>query len=150
MKYVMSMFADKRNLKESVLADAEMTDMEKLENIFAADKDELKKQFPELYYSILAVLDSVKKPDATDYFMEKKIFAIDLCNYTEENIPEYEATIFVTSFKDIPKMPPCWLREEISELIKGWNCEGICGVELATMEDVHDARFADNEEGKTH
>lgn len=45
-----------------------MTDMEKLSEIFNIDKEEVKKQFPQLYYAILAVLDGGKKPDPSGYF----------------------------------------------------------------------------------
>ena len=61
MKYTMSMAASKDDLKQMILYDGEMTDIEKLHNIFAVDKEELKKKFPQLYYAILAVLDNAKK-----------------------------------------------------------------------------------------
>lgn len=68
MKYTMSMFSDKRDLKDAVMRDAAMTDMEKLENIFAVSKEDLKKYDVQLYYAILAVLDGIKKPNTTSYF----------------------------------------------------------------------------------
>ena len=55
-------------VKDLIIKDKYMTDMEKLIEIFNIDKIELKKQFPELYYTILAVIDKEKKPDATNYF----------------------------------------------------------------------------------
>lgn len=48
-------------MKDKIMASATMTDMEKLQKIFDIDKENLKKQFPELYYTILAVLDNEKK-----------------------------------------------------------------------------------------
>lgn len=55
-------------MKDKIMASTKMTDMEKLQKIFDIDKEILKKQFPELYYTILAVLDNKKKPDASEYF----------------------------------------------------------------------------------
>lgn len=68
MKYTMSMAANKDHLKQLIISDTEMSDMEKLHDIFAVDKEELKKKFPQLYYVILAVLDKEKKPDPSGYF----------------------------------------------------------------------------------
>jgi hypothetical protein len=42
--------------------------MEILQKVFDAEKEELKKKFPYLYYAILDVLDEHKKPDASGYF----------------------------------------------------------------------------------
>ena len=50
------------NYKSTLLSRANMTDMEKLREIFYVDSEKVKKQFPELYYAILAVLDKEKKP----------------------------------------------------------------------------------------
>lgn len=55
-------------MKDKIMASAKLTDMEKLKQIFDIDKENLKKQFPELYYTILAVLDKEKKIDASGYF----------------------------------------------------------------------------------
>ena len=54
--------------KNAVMSSATMTDMEKLNEIFSINKEDVKKQFPQLYYAILAVLDNKKKIDATGYF----------------------------------------------------------------------------------
>ena len=48
-------------MKDKIMASAKLTDMEKLKQIFDIDKENLKKQFPELYYTILAVLDKDNK-----------------------------------------------------------------------------------------
>ena len=55
-------------MKDKIMASAKLTDMEKLKQIFDIDKENLKKQFPELYYTILAVLDKEKKIDVSGYF----------------------------------------------------------------------------------
>lgn len=55
-------------MKDMIMASAKLTDMEKLKQIFDIDKENLKKQFPELYYAILAVLDKEKKIDTSEYF----------------------------------------------------------------------------------
>lgn len=54
--------------KNAVMCNATMTDMEKLNEIFNINKEDVKKQFPQLYYAILAVLDKEKKPCASGYF----------------------------------------------------------------------------------
>lgn len=71
MKYTMSMVSNKEDLKHMIMSDSKMSDMEKLHDIFSLDKEELKKQFPQLYYAILAILDKEKKPDASSYFAEE-------------------------------------------------------------------------------
>ena len=57
MKYTMSMFSNKEELKNAVMCDNEMTDMGKLQNVFAASKEDLKKNDPQLYCAILSVLE---------------------------------------------------------------------------------------------
>lgn len=54
--------------KNAVMSSATMTDMEKLNEIFNINKEDIKKQFPQLYYAILAVLDKEKKPCASEYW----------------------------------------------------------------------------------
>ena len=71
MKYTMSMASNKEELKDMIMSDAKLSDMEKLRDVFSIDKEELKKKFPQLYYAILAVLDKEKKPDASAYFAEE-------------------------------------------------------------------------------
>ena len=55
-------------MKDMIMANAKLTDMEKLQKVFDIDKENLKKQFPQLYYAILAVLDKEKKIGANGYF----------------------------------------------------------------------------------
>ena len=68
MKYTVPMTSDREHLKDLIMSDSKMSDMEKLHDVFSIDKEELKKKFPQLYYAILAVLDKEKKPDASSYF----------------------------------------------------------------------------------
>ena len=56
------------NFKDVVMRNSTMTDMEKLCDVFSVDKEKVKKQFPQLYYAILAVIDNEKKPMPTSYF----------------------------------------------------------------------------------
>lgn len=59
-KYVMSKFSSVKHMKEAIMADQSLTDMEKLKYVFRASKEELKANDPQLYYAILAVLDAAK------------------------------------------------------------------------------------------
>ena len=54
--------------KRNTLKSDFLTNKEKLQSIFDIDKEALKKQFPELYYCILAVLDEDKISTPGDYF----------------------------------------------------------------------------------
>lgn len=54
--------------KRNTLKSDFLTNKEKLQMIFDIDKEALKKQFPELYYCILAVLDEDKISTPGDYF----------------------------------------------------------------------------------
>ena len=60
----------------------------------------------------------------------EKIYAISLCNYDEENIPECCATIFVKSEKDLTKVPAYVLKENlvIAEALEELGCESISTV----------------------
>lgn len=57
-----------REKKSRILWDKDLTDMEKLQEIFGISKDSLREHDVYLYYAILAVLDKEKKPDASEYF----------------------------------------------------------------------------------
>ena len=71
MKYTMSMALDRDHLKDLIMSDSKMSDMEKLRDIFSIDKEELKKKkFPQIYYAVLAILDKEKKPGVSSYFAE--------------------------------------------------------------------------------
>ena len=60
----------------------------------------------------------------------EKIYAISLCNYDEENVPECCATIFVKSAEDLTKVPVHVLKENasIAEALYELGCEGISNV----------------------
>ena len=55
-------------LKQAIMSNGKLTDMEKLQAVFDISKGNLQKQDPQLYYAILAVLDANKKPDGGTYF----------------------------------------------------------------------------------
>ena len=57
-----------QSTKRNALRSGNLTNKEKLQVIFDIDKGELKKQFPELYYAILAVLDEDKLSYSGAYF----------------------------------------------------------------------------------
>lgn len=54
--------------KQRVLNNPNLTDMEKLRDIFTISQESLREHDVFLYYAILAVLDKEKKPDASEYF----------------------------------------------------------------------------------
>lgn len=54
--------------KRKIIVMEYLSNKQKLQAIFDIDKEELKKQFPELYYCILAVLDEDKISTPGDYF----------------------------------------------------------------------------------
>ena len=82
IKYCMSKFANVRALKEAVMADGTLTDIEKLKYIFNADKEDIKLKYPSLYYAILGVLDSEKisTPMGLKLYLDPKIPPINLDN----------------------------------------------------------------------
>lgn len=51
---------DPEKLKQHILLDSRLNDMQKLKHVFDLSKDKLKKNDPRLYYAILAVLHSAK------------------------------------------------------------------------------------------
>lgn len=57
----------------------------------------------------------------------KKIYAVNLVYYTEENIPENGAIIFIISNKDITKLPRYIIQDNIfiQEEMERNDCEGI-------------------------
>ena len=59
-KYMATNFESVRNMKEAIMSDSSLSDMEKLKYVFSASKEELKANDPQLYYAILAVLDAAK------------------------------------------------------------------------------------------
>lgn len=59
--------------------------------------------------------------------MDKKIYMVSLCYYTEENVPERGGVIFVRSDKDLTKMPKHLIKEniDVEDALKENCCEGI-------------------------
>ena len=57
----------------------------------------------------------------------KKIFKVDLCYYTEENVPECGVEIFIKSDKDLTKISTHTIKENIfvKEIMENNDCEGI-------------------------
>ena len=72
--------------------------------------------------------------------MNKKIYAVDLCYYTEENVPECGAVIFVRSDKDITKLPTHIIKENIfvKEAMENNDCEGIGNIFEITEEEFYE------------
>lgn len=70
----------------------------------------------------------------------KKIYAVNLCYYTEENVPERGAVIFVRSDKDITKMPTHIIKENIfvKEAMENNDCEGIGNIFEITEEEFYE------------
>lgn len=62
--------------------------------------------------------------------MVKKLYVVDLCYYTEENVPECGATIFIRSDKDLENMPKHFIAENVfvQEAMEANDCEGIGNV----------------------
>lgn len=72
--------------------------------------------------------------------MDKKIYVVDLCYYTEENVPECGAMVFVRSDKDITKMPKHIIKENIfvEEAMENNDCEGIGNIFEITEEEFYE------------
>ena len=54
--------------KKNIMKMESLSNKERLQAIFDIDKEALKKQFPELYYCILAIFDEDKISTPGDYF----------------------------------------------------------------------------------
>lgn len=72
--------------------------------------------------------------------MSKKIYAVDLCYYTEENVPECGAIVFIRSDKDLTKMPTHIIKENIfvGEIMENNDCEGIGYICDITEEEFYE------------
>ena len=57
----------------------------------------------------------------------KKIYGVNLCYYTEENVPECGAVVFIRSDEDITKVPTHILKENtfVEEVMENNDCEGV-------------------------
>ena len=68
-EYKVENYSSKTELKDAVLCDDTLSDMDKLRLIFSVSKDDLKMTNVQLYYAILAVLDKNTKVMAPpEYF----------------------------------------------------------------------------------
>ena len=76
--------------------------------------------------------------------MSKKIYAVDLCYYTEENVPECGAMVFIRSDKDLTKMPTHTIKENIfvREVMENNDCEGV-GYICDITEEEFNAEYSD-------
>lgn len=68
--------------------------------------------------------------------MDKKIYMVSLCYYSEENVPENGAIIFIRSEQDLTKVPQHIIKENlyVQEALEANDCEGI-GTVLESSED---------------
>lgn len=71
--------------------------------------------------------------------MNKKIYAVSLCYYNEDNVPECGATIFIRSDKDLENMPKHLIKENIfvQEALEANDCEGIGNI-FESSEDEYE------------
>ena len=79
--------------------------------------------------------------------MNKKIYAVDLCYYTEENVPECGAMVFIRSDKDIAKMPEHIIKENVfvEEVMENNDCESIGNIFEITEEEFYDEYSGEND-----
>lgn len=72
--------------------------------------------------------------------MNKKIYAIDLCYYTEENVPECGAMVFIRSNTDLTKISTDIIKENIfiKEIMENNDCEGIGYICDITEEEFYE------------
>lgn len=72
--------------------------------------------------------------------MNKKIYMVSLVYYTEENVSECGAMIFIRSDKDITKMPTHIIKANIfvEEAMENNDCEGIGNIFEITEEEFYE------------
>ena len=72
--------------------------------------------------------------------MSKKIYAVDLCYYTEENVPECGAMVFIRSNIYITKLPTHIIKENIfvEEAMENNDCEGIGNIFEITENEFYE------------
>ena len=72
--------------------------------------------------------------------MSKKIYVVNLCYYTEENVPECGAVVFIRSDKDLTKMPTSIIKENIfvEDIMENNDCEGIGYICDITEEEFYE------------
>lgn len=76
--------------------------------------------------------------------MKRQIYKVDLVYYTEENVPECGAEIFISSTKDLRKVPIDEIKENIyvQEELERNDCESIGYIERIS----HGEFFAEYDE----
>ena len=69
--------------------------------------------------------------------MDRKIYMVSLVYYNEENIPENGATIFISSYEDLTKVPKHKFKENIyvQEEMENNDCEGIGDIQEISHEE---------------
>ena len=69
--------------------------------------------------------------------MDRKIYMVSLVYYNEENIPENGATIFISSYEDLTKVPKHKFKENINvqEEMENNDCEGIGDIQEISHEE---------------
>lgn len=72
--------------------------------------------------------------------MNKKIYQVNLCYYTEENVPECGAIIFIRSDKDMNQLPTHTIKENIfvEEVMENNGCEGIGNIFEITEKEFYE------------
>lgn len=72
--------------------------------------------------------------------MSKKIYAVDLCYYTEENVPECGVVVFIRSDKDLTKIPTHIIKEniDVEGIMENNDCEGIGYICEITEEEFYE------------
>ena len=70
--------------------------------------------------------------------MEKKIYSVDLLYYTEENVPECGAKIFISTTVDLTKIPKDVLKKDVDvdEAMTANDCDGIGEIEEVSLEEL--------------
>lgn len=68
------------------------------------------------------------------------VYAVDLCYYTEENVPECGAVVFIRSDKDITELPTHIIKENIfvEEAMELNDCKGIGNIFELTEEEFYE------------
>lgn len=82
----------------------------------------------------------------------QRFFIVDLCYYTEENVPECGARIFIRSEKDITRMPTHAIKETffVKEAMENNDCEGIGNIFEITEEEFYEEYCSDGELTELH
>lgn len=75
--------------------------------------------------------------------MNKKIYAVNLCYYTEENVPECGAVVFIRSDKDLVNMSKHVIAENVfvQEALEANDCEGIGNVFESSEDEYEEYEF---------